>query len=188
MPITQDRLHSVVRAAQDMAEIIAYTKTLAAQMNIPDNVASLNSVAARTNDEVARAALAVAAGALMTLHSAVQDMQIKTETLVLLAEESAHYRYTAKQNMRQAAYQRRKRRGANGASTLGKDTSLHSPDFAGAQEPPPGEQWPDLSPELQAYLDGNLDQLPPRPRESDDADAGASAENSASGEAGGGAE
>lgn len=152
MPITQSRLHTVVRAAQELAETITATKDFIARLAVPDLVAQLNSAAERSTSGPERTILGEAVATLMATHNAVQDMQIGPETLITLAEERTHYRLTAKQNIRQAAYQRRKR--AEGGPALGKGITYPSPDDTDIAPLA-------LSQDLQDYLDGKLATLPP---------------------------
>lgn len=153
MPITQDRLHAVVIAAQTLAQDILRLKRFAELLNLPDLVAQINAATERAQDANGRAILSEAAGALMSMHNTVQGMQIDTETLIILAQEEAHYKFRAKYNTRQAAYQRRKRQelGKGAIHPSLADAAANTADYAPLA----------LSQELQDYLDGKTNALPP---------------------------
>jgi len=154
MPITQDRLIAIVRAADKLATSMMQLKNYTETLHLPALVAQLNGVFAHTQDDVARSVIADSVSAIMSLHNVMRELQVSPTTLLLVAKELAHYHTNWKENTRQAAYQRRKR--------LGKDVT-HQQRTPDADANYNADHPMALTKEMQDYLDGKINAVPPAP-------------------------
>ena len=151
MPITQTRLANVANIGQELLTQLTAIRTTARNLELPSRVPNYNAAIDHIADPRAKEEMQSMLMALLVLYNKIVETEIDPLASIVLAQETAHYKVTKRQNDRQAAYQRRKRLTQEQFSTEVNERVERMVQNKAAPLPKV----------YQDYLDGKTNTLPP---------------------------